>query len=105
MTFKPLTISDFSPHLHSKFYIHYNEENENSAPLAAELLEVEELKYDRGKGLGKAFSLIFLGNAESILPQKLYQIKHDAMGVNTIFIVPIGPEPTSKRMRYQAIFN
>ena len=102
MSDKPLTFSDFSPHLKTKFYIHYNE---NSVPLETELVEVKELKSDREKNLGKGFSLIFLGDSESLLEQKIYQIKHDVMGENAIFIVPIGPDPGNRRMRYQAIFN
>ena len=82
---------------------------EDGAGVELELAEVEILPGQRhGSGqdqAGSAFSLIFQGPATAILRQRTYAMQHPGIGTLGIFIVPLGPHPQSKQMRYQAIFN
>ena len=54
-------------------------------------------------GRRRAFSLIFLGPIEPILPQRIYALEHETMGRLEIFIVPIGV--TQSNCRYEAVFT
>lgn len=49
------------------------------------------------------FSLIFIGPRDRVLPQRIYPLEHDQLGMLEIFIVPIGPD--QRGMRYEAVFN
>lgn len=59
------------------------------------------------QGVGKrprAFSLIFRPPAgEALLPQAIYELRHDTAEPMSIFLVPI--QPDEKGSRYQAIFS
>lgn len=104
-----LTLADFADHLRTPFRIVL----ESGTALDLELIRAEAL----GGGSvrqgptpapgrpGGSFSLMFRGPLRPILPQQVYQMKHDAMGTLGIFIVPIGTEGDPHGMHYQAIFN
>ena len=68
-------------------------------------LRLEEVA--RHKGVADAtregFSLIFVADGNDALPQKMYQLKHQALGELDIFLVPIGPGDAG--MRYEAVFT
>jgi hypothetical protein len=49
------------------------------------------------------FSLMFRGADMTILPQKLYRLRHAAMGEVEIFLVPVGKD--DRGISYQATFN
>ena len=49
------------------------------------------------------FSLLFRGPLEPVLPQHLYSLANDHIGIVEIFIVPIGPD--DEGMRYEAVFS
>lgn len=51
------------------------------------------------------FSIQFEGLSEVFLPQKIYTFEHVSLGRFDLFIVPIGKDKSSQRMRYEAIFN
>ena len=51
---------------------------------------------------GGAFSLVFLGPAEPVLPQRIYHLDHAATGALDLFLVPVGATDTG--MRYEAVF-
>lgn len=53
----------------------------------------------------RAFSLLFQGPAEPVLPQQIYALEQAHLGTFELFLVPIGPDRASGRMRYEAIFN
>jgi hypothetical protein len=64
------------------------------------LAEVQTL----GQGLNrKAFSLIFLGPREPILPQAIYRLENPTMGALDLFLVPLGP--SGDVVRYEAVFG
>ena len=48
------------------------------------------------------FSVVFLGPAEPVLPQRIHRFDNDALGSFEIFIVPLGP--ADEGMRYEAVF-
>lgn len=49
------------------------------------------------------FSLVFLGPLSPVLPQRIWNLAHAALGRLEVFLVPIGPK--GGRMRYEAVFN
>ena len=49
------------------------------------------------------FSLIFVCEDQSVLPQGLYRLAHDGMGDVTLFLVPVGRD--ERGVSYQALFN
>jgi len=49
----------------------------------------------------KSFSLIF--TADTLLPQRLYRLEQDKLGVIDIFLVPVGKDV--RGFHYQAVFN
>ncbi|MGF6310576.1 hypothetical protein ABIB82_004671 [Bradyrhizobium sp. i1.8.4] len=52
---------------------------------------------------GGAFSLLFAGPKGAWLSQAIYPVRHPALGVMEIFLVPIGPLGDGNG--YQAIFT
>jgi hypothetical protein len=51
------------------------------------------------------FSAYFLGPRSPVLPQRIYRVVHDQVGTLDLFLVPIGPDPKSGGMLYEAVFN
>jgi hypothetical protein len=55
-------------------------------------------------GAGRSpFSIVFRGPLEPVLPQRIYDLRHERLGSFELFIVPIGPEDGA--MRYEAVFT
>lgn len=91
------TLETWAPHVGSTFAI--GDEGEKT-------LELVEAKPGKPNGSpGRApFALVFEGARDSgILPQRMYELTHRALGRRSIFLVPIGANAT--RVRYEAIFN
>jgi hypothetical protein len=51
----------------------------------------------------ESFSLLFLGPADRLLPQRIYAFECEPLGRFDLFIVPIGRDDTG--VRYEAAFN
>ncbi len=51
----------------------------------------------------EAFSLVFLGPRDPILPQQLYHMQNELLGALTLFLVPIGQD--AEHTRYEAVIN
>jgi hypothetical protein len=49
------------------------------------------------------FSLIFSTQGVGVMPQKMYELRHAALGLKSFFLVPIGKK--GETVTYQAIFN
>jgi uncharacterized protein DUF6916 len=63
-----------------------------------------ELRLDEVTTLGPdGFTLLFRGALPGWLPQRIYRLRHAALGELDIFLVPIGPDPQG--FRYEAVFN
>lgn len=93
-----LTAGDFREHLETDFFVSLGNDADS---LRLRLVEVNEL---RGGGPRREpFSLIFSGPHDVYLPQQIYTLRHNVMGVLDIFIVPIRPDERGARL--QAIFN
>jgi hypothetical protein len=91
-----LAIGDFSPHLDAVFDL---QTADGAVPL--KLTNVDPAG-NSGRA-GGAFSLIFVAPKGKPLPQAIYPVKHPALGLMEIFLVPI--RPTQEGNRYQAVFT
>ncbi len=91
-----LTKEAFAAQLNTKFRFHV----EPSQMVEAELVEVVA-----GSDLEThtRFSAYFRGPGEFYLPQRSYQVEHDAMGAFDLFIVPIRRD--EQGFYYEAVFN
>lgn len=49
------------------------------------------------------FSLVFTGAPERVLEQRIYPLRHDALGAFDLFLVPIGQDADATR--YEAVFT
>jgi len=87
------TLAGFSAHLGSAFTLN------GSDGLALTLAESLP-----GQAPGaSSFSLIFRGPAHALLEQATHTLAHPAMGLLSLFLVPVGREADG--VHYQAIFN
>jgi hypothetical protein len=88
-----LTAADFEPRLHDRFRLILD----GAEPFDLELAEVREIPREPG---GRApFSLVFQGDPEPTLPQRIYRVEHSQLGTLEIFLVPIAAG------RYEAVFT
>ena len=86
--------ADFQPHVRSLFRM------EADGPLQLTLMSVNERP---GPGTRRQpFSLLFLGPADPVLPQRIYRLEHDVLGLLEIFLVPIGRDEDGTT--YEAVF-
>ena len=51
----------------------------------------------------QAFSLIFRGPPQPVLPQMIYPMANDSLGPLDLFIVPVGPD--AQGLCYDAVFT
>ena len=85
--------------------------NERQAAYEFELAEVTEAAGVNFAGFRKPFSVLFHGPERPVLPQAIYRLEHNQLGVLELFLVPLGPnEPTAPgerptAMRYEATFG
>ena len=95
-----LTAEDFRPLLHEGFVLSDGAEGEhNGGAVSFEVELVEANEIPRGPGGRAPFSLVFQGDPELALPQRIYRIEHAQLGALDIFLVPIAPG------RYEAVFT
>ncbi len=96
-----LTVTDFSQYVDQKFFIHVGE-NEPMELALVEAIEVGAAPKD--PQYRQAFSVLFVGPAQPILPQRIYRIEHEEMGALDLFLVPLGPNRDGF-MRYESVFT
>jgi hypothetical protein len=65
-----------------------------------ELIEVSELRENQRQ---ERFSLLFRGPRETLLPQQLYNLRHESLGEFELFLVPVAEAPDG--FVYEAVFN
>ena len=97
-----LTIEMFADRLNDVFAVTID----RSTVIEMELIEVKDLRERFGGGAGlprTPFSIIFRGPGDQVCEQRTYRFEHADLGVQEIFIVPIGPGPGG--MRYEAVFS
>jgi hypothetical protein len=96
---RELMLDDFRPRLNETFRL-----EAGASHLDVELTEAEAAGEPRpGLPREQAFSLVFTGPPEPVLPQALYRLEHPEMGRLDIFLVPIGAGPEG--VQYEAVFN
>jgi hypothetical protein len=91
-----LRIDDFTPHFDAVFDV----------DVAGGVVPLKLVKADPAGDSGRAggaFSLIFVAPKGPWLLQATYPVKHPALGMMEIFLVPIGP--TQGGNGYQAVFT
>ncbi|HWT01924.1 MAG TPA: twin-arginine translocation signal domain-containing protein [Pyrinomonadaceae bacterium] len=73
------------------------------------LVEVKNLRPRKGDGaansLEESFSLTFLASRGQKIEQKVYSIRHAALGKFSLFLVPIGRRTRTTPEYYEAVIN
>jgi hypothetical protein len=94
------TEADFSQNLDTKFRVRA----EAPRPVELELVEVKgwTSRPEEEKGMER-FSVSFCGPEDIYMPQQMYTLEHERMGVFDIFLVPMGRD--ARGFLYQAVFN
>ena len=99
-----LTLAQFTPHLGTEFICRTPDGGTYPLRLAeAEASAIPARKGSRQAETRAAFSLVFLGPQNPVLPQSIYPLDHAELGTLPLFIVPIGRD--EEGTLYQAIFN
>lgn len=95
-----LTSDHFAPYLDETFFVHAD----TAAPIALQLTQITPLGAAAILEAERcAFSLIFRGPRETVLPQRIYRLAHDRLGELDIFLVPIGAN--QEGIQYEALFT
>lgn len=92
-----LTLATFRPLVGDRFTV------EGAMPAALELVLESATAAGEWPGGRDPFSLIFVGPDEPLLPQAIYELRHESLGVLQIFVVPVARDAVG--VRYQAIFT
>ena len=98
-----LTADTFAPAVGDRFVL----DDDAGVRLELELLESRLHEPDApatdASGRRAPFSLLFLGPADSVLPQRIYRLEHESLGPLEIFIVPVGRDESGTT--YEAVFG
>jgi hypothetical protein len=98
MAERQLTIDLFSDKVGQAWTI----DEPEAPPIELTLIEVQPLRnYANLKR--EPFSLLFTTTGDFVLPQRMYGLKHAALGAMSLFIVPVGR--AGDVTTYQSIFN
>jgi hypothetical protein len=101
-----LTLEDFADKLGHRFAIAGADDASGAmaGAVVATLAEAEPLHTGRAVKSGRApFSLVFVAEQAESMPQRLYRIEHETLGIVSVFLVPIGRD--ARGVAYQATFN
>lgn len=94
-----LSIQDFAAAANQVFDLQIGT---TSMPLT--LVTIRPLAFPSAPGLMRApFSLLFRSTSPIALPQKIYPLRHAAMGLLQLFLVPVARE--REGIVYEAVFN
>lgn len=98
MTSDRLTREHFAPLVGQQFRV------QAGADEPAVELELARLTPLPGHALRREpFALLFRGPKGLYLPQRIYQVEHERLGEQAIFLVPVQPGPDESL--FEAIFN
>jgi len=98
MTAELATIDMFSDKVGQAFVV----EEPDVPAIELTLVEVTPLR-NFANAARAPFSLLFTSRGSTVLPQRIYALRHAVLGLQTIFLVPIAGN--SESVTYQAIFN
>lgn len=90
------TRDTFAEHLNTKFRV------ETGAEQTAEM-ELTEVTEVTQKSRQESFAVIFLAPKDTAPEQRLYQMRHEALGALDIFLVPVSLD--ERGLRFEAVFN
>lgn len=100
MSNRQMVFEDFAGKVAQVFVI--AERNAPAIPLT--LVEAEALSARRGMpGIRPPFSLTFLAKDPRVLPQRIYRLEHDGLGMLEMFLVPSAKD--AQGVTYMATFN
>ncbi len=88
--------SMFFESLNSKFLL----DREGSEKIELELIE---LRNGYANSASESFALLFRGPGTFVLPQQIYTLNHERLGLLNLFLVPVGRD--SRGTYYEVIFN
>jgi hypothetical protein len=91
-----LTAADFEPRIEDDFHI-----RTPAGEVQLKLVEVRKL--GQAVRQGSAFSLTFRSPPGPFLPQAIHPLRHPALGVLELFLVPLGPKDGGNS--YEAVFT
>lgn len=78
--------------------------SDGTATLRATLIEAADLREAQGAGRrSRQFSLVWRGPPGALLPQRIYDVSHPALGSMELFLVTLGPD--AEGVRYEAVFT
>lgn len=93
------TLDRFTPLLGERFEIDLD-----GTTLPVVLAEARDLREVQGAGrLSRQFSLVWRGPRDARLEQRIYGIRHAALGEMELFLVSLGND--AEGMRYEAVFT
>jgi hypothetical protein len=90
-----LTAETFAGRVGEQFTL---EDQQSSYPLV-----LAECERHGASPTREAFSLTFVGPVEPVLPQQIYPLRHEQLGLLELFLVPLGCDAGGTR--YEAVFN
>jgi hypothetical protein len=97
MDLELLTLEMFSDKIGQAFVV-----DESGTPIELTLIEATGLR-NFANAPRAPFSLLFTSKGNFILQQRMYPLKHATLGLQSIFLVPIGHD--GDVATYQAVFN
>jgi hypothetical protein len=98
-----LTAETFAPAVGEAFVLHDDEAGRLQLELLESRLHHPDAPAADDAGARAPFSLLFLGPADPVLPQRIYRLAHDTVGEIEIFIVPVGRDESGTT--YEAVFG
>lgn len=96
---RPLVYEDFADKVGDDFVAVFDD----GPSIAMSLAEAAPLASHGAKLTRPPFSLVFVAAEPRVLPQRLYRLRHAALGDIDIFLVPVGKD--ERGICYQATFN
>jgi len=98
MTIELLTVDMFSDKIGQVFVL----EEPSTPAIKMTLTDVTPIK-NYANSARAPFSLLFTTQGTTAMPQRMYELRHAALGVQEFFLVPVGKKDDV--VTYQAIFN
>ncbi len=97
-----LNKEDFEAHLKSRVTVRL--EDRGSCELL--LVEVIHIGAKQARGAARhAFSVLFSGAEDFHLEQMIYRVEHGELGEMDLFLVPLGPDPATGKLLFEAVFT
>lgn len=98
-----LTLETFAPRVQTPFAVLSSAGTPVSELKLVAAQGAPSLPVPGGKAVQESFSLLFLGPADSLLPQGTISLEHQQIGRFLLFLVPVNRSAAG--IEYQAVFN